>query len=125
MVVGSSDVLRDWRSIWSLPQNFTEFLPGRCHVALGGPDDPYAQHFRGADKWAVEQSFSARVSENRGRDREAAPGFNFSDERTGAVAFCHNARLQTERTEHAVKPDRKSTRLNSSHFQVSRMPSSA
>src|SRR5882672_1886819 len=43
------------------------------------------------------------MSENRGRDRHATPSFNLSDEGTGAVAFHHDARLDTQRLEEAVK----------------------
>src|SRR6266436_4758407 len=43
------------------------------------------------------------MSENRGRDSDATPGFNFSDEGTGAVAFHHDARLDTQRLEEAVQ----------------------
>jgi len=43
------------------------------------------------------------MSENRGHDSNATPGFNFSNERTGAVAFHHDARLDAQRTEEAIQ----------------------
>ena len=43
------------------------------------------------------------MSENWGRDSNATPSLNFRDEGTGAVAFHHDARLDTQRLEEAVK----------------------
>src|SRR5207249_1896009 len=43
------------------------------------------------------------MSENRGHDSNATPGFNFSNERTGAVAFDPDARLDAQRTEEAIQ----------------------
>jgi hypothetical protein len=41
-----------------LPQDFTKFFYGRCHVALCGSGDADGPHLRRAREWAVEQAFA-------------------------------------------------------------------
>ena len=56
---------------------------------------------------------------------QARPVFRLTDEEADALAQILGAPRLVERFADLTKEDRKSTRLNSSHIQKSRMPSSA
>ena len=93
------------RYVRSLSQDFAKFFSGGRQVSVLRAGDAHRDDFIGPGQWAKEQSFSAHVFENRGRERDASTSFDFRDERTGAVAFHRDARLDTERIEDALKAD--------------------
>ena len=57
--------------------------------------------------------------------KEGAMKLDLTNEILGAVTIVHDGTVRHEPTALALAADRKSTRLNSSHSSVSRMPSSA
>ena len=58
---------------------------------------------RRASEWAVKQAFASRAFQNRGRQNDAASGFHFGDNRTGAVAFHCDERFGGNEGEHALE----------------------
>ena len=80
---------------------------------------------RGQEVWALDDLSTGRL-ENL-RTFESHPGFRFLEGSVTDSALVQGLVAQCERVFHlaAAVGDRKSTRLNSSHSSVSRMPSSA
>jgi len=91
------------RHVRSLSQAFAKLFSRGRQVSVLRAGDAHRDDVIDPGQRSIEQSFSAHVFENRARERDASTSFNLSDERTGAVAFHRDARLDTERTKDAVK----------------------
>ena len=91
------------RHVRSLSQAFAKLFSRGRQVSVLRAGDAHREDVIDPGQRSIEQSFSAHLFENRERERNASTSFNFSDERTGAVAFHRDARLDTERTKDAVK----------------------
>ena len=68
------------RATRSLPQDFTKFLAGGCHITLCGACDAHGTYFRRAREWTVEQAFTSHEFEDRVYQSDTAAGLHFGDQ---------------------------------------------
>ena len=84
-----------------MPQDFAKLFSGRCHVALCAGDPDRSRLSRPCE-WAVEQAFARHQFEERDGQSDATSGLDFRDQRSGAVAFHHDAWFGVDGSEDAV-----------------------